>query len=138
MSSDREGGGRAFPLSVTMSSAGDYVHGFDGMSLRDYFAAKAIVIVARQADLDNAGTPELAAACYEFADQLLEERESPLLERTSQQLRADLAENRASRYEVLLRTVVDQCNKADIEEHGELRAALAAATLQLEEDEVPF
>ena len=111
---------------------------YPGMSLRDYFAAKAIAIVARQADLDNAGTPELAAACYEFADQLLEERETPLLERTSQALRADLADERASRYESMLRAVCSACDRGDVGQTDELREALAVAKAQLADDEVPF
>jgi hypothetical protein len=131
-------GGPAFPVPV--APYGNDLRASDepGMSLRDFFAAHAIAIVARQADLDNAGTPELAAACFEFADQLLEERETPLLESTSQQLRADLADDRASRYEVLLRAVCAACDKGDVGQTDELRAALAAANKQLADDEVPF
>lgn len=128
-------GGPAFPREDYQA---DDAPGQRGMSMRDYFAAKAIAIVARQADLDNAGTPELAAACYEFADQLLEERETPLLERTSHELRADLADNRASRYEVLLRRLCDACDKGDVGQTDALRTVLDAANAQLRDDEIPF
>lgn len=138
MSGDRLDGGTAFPCpDLGEMQFGDRT-AYPGMSLRDFFAAHAIAIVARQADLDNAGTPELAAACYEFADQLLEERETPILERTSEKLRADLSDDRASRYEVLLRAVLAACDKGDVGQTTELRAALAAANAQLAEDEIPF
>lgn len=138
MSGDRLDGGTAFPCpDLGEMQFGDRT-AYPGMSLREFFAAHAIAIVARQADLDNAGTPELAAACFEFADQLLEERETPLLERTSQELRANLADDRASRYEVLLRAVCAACDKGDIGQTDELRVALEAANKQLDDDEAPF
>lgn len=134
-------GGPAFPQPFAITPAGDVAeNGADtaGMTLRDFFAAHSIAIVARQADLDNAGTPELAAACFEFADQLLEERETPLLERSSQALRADLANDRASRYETLLRMVCMACDAGDVGQTDGLRVALAEANKQLADDEIPF
>lgn len=138
MSGDRLDGGTAFPCpDLGEMQFGDR-SAYPGMSLRDFFAAHAIALVARQADLDNAGEPEMAAACFEFADQMLEERETPLLERTSQKLRADLADDRASRYELLLRAVCAACDKGDVGQTDELRVTLAAANKQLDDDEIIF
>lgn len=60
----------AFPSHGSM---GEVVQ--DGMTLRDYFAAKAMVYVAGTAELDHVGPTELAAACYEHADAMLHARQ---------------------------------------------------------------
>lgn len=39
-------GGPAFPESIAIGPAGDVYPGMGGMSLRDYFAAQAIVVCA--------------------------------------------------------------------------------------------
>ena len=44
------------------------------MTLRDYFAAKAMPFVAGLAELDHTGPIEWAAACYEVADEMLKAR----------------------------------------------------------------
>jgi len=56
----------AFPSHGAM---GEVVQ--EGMTLRDYFAAKAMVYVAGTAELDHVGPAELAAACFEHADAML-------------------------------------------------------------------
>jgi hypothetical protein len=49
----------------------------DGMTLRDYFAAKAMSFVPGQAELNHTGPREWAAACYEMADAMLAARAQP-------------------------------------------------------------
>ena len=64
--SDANTGGPAFP--VTTSCAPDY----DGMTLRDYFAAKAM-----QMTFPLCGTKTTAAEeCYRIADAMLKAREA--------------------------------------------------------------
>lgn len=63
----KETGGPAFPLPNTPSS---WTSG-QGMTLRDYFAAKAM-----QGLMDAAmPMPEIAEAAYEMADSMLKARE---------------------------------------------------------------
>jgi len=59
----------AFPSHGTM---GEVVE--RGMSMRDYFAAKALVIVAAAGGIDHIGPQECASAAYEIADAMLAER----------------------------------------------------------------
>jgi len=68
MSDPRDDGGRAFP-----TSSDDYD---PGMSLRDYFAALALVgvVQARVAAGLDAGQESIAEECYELADALLAAR----------------------------------------------------------------
>jgi hypothetical protein len=71
----RDNGGAAFPRPFSIDTEGDYqvaVAAQNGMSLRDYFAAKAI----QWARMGNAVTdPEaLAKYCYQIADAMLEAR----------------------------------------------------------------
>jgi hypothetical protein len=76
-------GGMAFPGSALYDPSREQVnvaqaYGADpGMSLRDYFAAKALPIVAGIADLDNVGCLDVALAAYEWADAMLQARETP-------------------------------------------------------------
>jgi hypothetical protein len=62
-------GGSAFPISGS-----EYRH-TQGMTLRDYFAAKALQGVVGNPGLDM-GREELAAWAYKMADTLLEAREA--------------------------------------------------------------
>lgn len=48
----------------------------EGMTLRDYFAAKAMPLVAEIAELEHTGPNEWAAACYEIADAMLKARQA--------------------------------------------------------------
>lgn len=68
-------GGPAFPDSVAVGPAGD-VYGSTGMTLRDYFAAKALSGMASQFH-DGWTAPGLAKAVYELADAMLAERNKP-------------------------------------------------------------
>ena len=67
--SDIKTGGPAFP--VFPETGGGHAAAFQGMSLRDYFAAKAMqgVIAA-----ENYRTHELAQYAYEVADAMLKAR----------------------------------------------------------------
>lgn len=73
----------AFPPAITSTAAGDVYHGYDGMTLRDWFAGQAIGEAARHAfDNMDAGVnlgklPEEWAAqiAYRLADELLAARE---------------------------------------------------------------
>ena len=114
----------------------EYKSSHEGMTMRDYFAAKAIPMVSRMADLDNAGTPELAAACYEFADALLEERWSPMVERENARMAADAQHARAERFRVALEKLH---RTASLGLHGdEFSLSLLEAGELLEDDEIPF
>lgn len=64
-------GGPAFPVP----DSDDY-HAAPGMSLRDYFAAKALASLLVDSELD--GPPhEFARAAYDYADAMLDAREVP-------------------------------------------------------------
>jgi hypothetical protein len=80
--SERDNGGPAFPevRSELRGDQGDYhteIFSDGGMTLRDYFAAKAMAALLATpignwpADL---GSPSVAAAAYEQADAMLKER----------------------------------------------------------------
>jgi hypothetical protein len=70
MPSERPDGGPAFPAEGGHDSG---LHPAPGMSLRDYFAAAALVPVMRWRDGDP--LPRIAAMAYEFADAMLKARE---------------------------------------------------------------
>ena len=71
-------GGTAFPARIYVSP--DVSHYTEGMTLRDYFAAKALqamlAMPETQISMKNEKiTPKnIAGACYEWADLLLEAR----------------------------------------------------------------
>ena len=68
--SDAKTGGPAFPQQVLY--AGDGSTWFDGVTLRDYFAAKAM-----HGLMDAAmPMPEIAKAAYDMADAMLKARQS--------------------------------------------------------------
>ena len=68
MSNEQEDGGPAFPHSRLGSDS-------DGMSLRDYLAAKAMAAMLSLEDVHlNYGESELAKWSYQQADAMLEER----------------------------------------------------------------
>lgn len=76
----KDTGGPAFPIVELCS--GDTIGSFYGMTLRDYFAAKALVVIADMAakglhDIKRAnGTAEqsIASDAYALADAMLAER----------------------------------------------------------------
>lgn len=66
-------GGHAFPTLMTANS-----HSTPGMSLRDYFAGKALQMIVIN---DTSGRPEnfrelYSKGAYEWADAMIEARES--------------------------------------------------------------
>lgn len=71
-------GGPAFPAKLTgpceafgLRADSNHVIEFHGMTLRDYFAAKAM----EQVDWSNTGINAGAETCYEVADAMLKARE---------------------------------------------------------------
>ncbi len=76
--SEKPDGGPAFPVNkVYTDRDGDICsEGIAGMTLRDYFAAKALQSLARDfAYCDPNYQKQLAKVSYEIADMMLEERE---------------------------------------------------------------
>lgn len=61
----------AFPPAITCTAAGDVYHGYDGMSLRDYFAGQAITICLKDMSLP---VSEWAREAYKIADAMLAHR----------------------------------------------------------------
>ncbi len=61
-------GGPAFPTTGVVI---DYAISYDGMTLRDYFAAKAMAELIEKHDLDK----DVARFAYQIADAMLAERE---------------------------------------------------------------
>jgi hypothetical protein len=73
----KDDGGPAFPVLHTIDGnwAKEPLSEFRGMTLRDYFAAKAMAGVLASADPgDETDQPVLAKWCYRMADAMLEER----------------------------------------------------------------
>jgi hypothetical protein len=72
-------GGAAFPTPRFMVDDESRILGFsihtDGMSLRDYFAAKAMQAFESRQDLDDIPALNKANRCYRIADAMLKARE---------------------------------------------------------------
>jgi len=71
-------GGPAFPTPSGWNHEGKWVQDscdFNGMTLRDYFAAKAMPIAATFYDTSDEVCNEAAAWCYKMADAMLKARE---------------------------------------------------------------
>lgn len=70
-------GGAAFPRPHSDCTGADCIHSQEGMSLRDYFAAKAMqAIVVRSENLSTADRVQHAANdAYVMADAMLNARE---------------------------------------------------------------
>lgn len=66
----RNDGGPAFPNRETKDTLGRW----DGMSLRDYFAAKALPFVLTELG-DGQGSGDAACDAYRIADAMLKARE---------------------------------------------------------------
>ena len=60
----------AFPVPSVLNSNGDPIVGTRGMSLRDYFAAKAMQGLC----VNNTVSQDMAKAAYAMADAMLKER----------------------------------------------------------------
>jgi hypothetical protein len=72
-------GGQAFPVPVAFTPLGHEVVGYEGQSLRDYFAAKALpALIAEMADVEcddiHARASGLASEAYIYADAMLAAR----------------------------------------------------------------
>ncbi len=67
---DKNNGGPAFPLQ---SISPEHIPGYSGMTLRDYFAAKAMQGFAA-CDIDWSSTDAMAAAAYRWADTMIAAR----------------------------------------------------------------
>lgn len=70
-----ENGGPAFPVDLSYEKNGE-AHRFvaDGMTLRDYFAAKAMQSCLSGKDRDEFTANEWATFAYDMADAMLEAR----------------------------------------------------------------
>ena len=70
-------GGPAFPVPDSHDANGQVQYGCNGMTLRDYFAAKALQgMMANQSVLDNSSSqPWMASAAFWIADAMLAARE---------------------------------------------------------------
>lgn len=81
MSTQPDDGGPAFPVADTVHSSGQVQYGFNGMSLRDYFAGQALAgleayagsIIFREG---QTSTQLIAQASYEMADAMLAARKT--------------------------------------------------------------
>lgn len=82
---EKNDGGPAFPRTAADPDWGGGTESFEGMSLRDYFAAKAVVgiwsneswvhVLITKAENKGLSTARGIAKCaYELADAMLEER----------------------------------------------------------------
>jgi hypothetical protein len=73
--SEIKDGGQAFPLPITLSAEGHEHIAYPGMTLRDYFAAKAMlgIIIGNRAD-ESALTIGAAKDAYAVADAMLRAR----------------------------------------------------------------
>ena len=73
MSNTNTNGGPAFPV---YDDHGRYVNG-GGMTLRDYFAGRAMQSYLLDKDRDSFTFEQWAQASYEMADAMLKARETP-------------------------------------------------------------
>ena len=65
--SDRDDGGQAFP-GFDQGNSGDF-----GMTLRDWFAGQALIVVYDEIR-EGSGYDEIAEASYDLADAMIQER----------------------------------------------------------------
>lgn len=74
--SKKEDGGNAFPLPCSATIDGGVHWGEEGMTLRDYFAAKAMqgMIATHVDSSDYPSRSTIANLAYEYADAMLEAR----------------------------------------------------------------
>lgn len=74
----KDNGGPAFPIPLNPGESYQGHHIADGMTLRDYFAAKAmqgIISAMDSAQYNYTGADKVAEDAYAFADAMLKERE---------------------------------------------------------------
>jgi len=70
----KETGGPAFPSASIKTKEGIDVWGEGGMTLRDYFAAKAMQSLMWDKDLNLDNRADVAEVAYAYADEMLEAR----------------------------------------------------------------
>lgn len=78
MTEEIKDGGQAFPQPIAVSPMGDCYPAYPGMTLRDYFAAKAVSAVIGAIMKDeghNWTSKDFAREAYEIADSMLAARE---------------------------------------------------------------
>jgi len=74
--SDIKDGGSAFPLSVAISPICDEHIAYTGMSLRDYFAAKAMHALLSNPSSVGINGETISKAAYGVANRMLDAREA--------------------------------------------------------------
>ena len=67
-------GGSAFPISDTHHPNGQVQYGCSGMTLRDYFASKAMQGFAADESMGTAIATDIAKLAYQLADAMIAER----------------------------------------------------------------
>ena len=73
MSKKTKTGGPAFPTETIHKISSDgYI--YEGMTMRDYFAAQALTGILANTSDKCASTSTIASCCYEFADAMLKAR----------------------------------------------------------------
>jgi hypothetical protein len=76
----RNEGGPAFPRPLSSLSSEEVAIDQEGMTLRDYFAARALPVLMKQADVQvehpwDVWAKRVSEMAYEMADAMLAERE---------------------------------------------------------------
>lgn len=72
---DKKTGGPAFPVTLQPGEMYKHHAEFDGMTLRDYFAAKAMQGFSAAPDMNCVPLKEVARQAYDIADAMLEARD---------------------------------------------------------------
>lgn len=76
MSGQIDNGGPAFPRGSTLRPDGSiWTVSQEGMSLRDWFAGKALAAMINREDLDDYSPTGLAGDAYRYADAMIAARE---------------------------------------------------------------
>lgn len=70
---DKDTGGPAFP-TTEFNHAGQIIPGSDGMTMRDYFAAKALQRFIGTEDENGMRYDQVSKVCYMYADAMLKAR----------------------------------------------------------------
>ena len=77
MSNTNINGGPAFPIPLHPGQSWQEMAPCDGMTLRDYFAGRAMQSYLLDKDRDSFTFEQWAQASYEMADAMLKARETP-------------------------------------------------------------
>ena len=71
-----DNGGPAFPTENGRQVGPDAYH-YEGISTRDYFAAKAMASILNQPEWEEMQLKDVASWAYEYADAMIAERNKP-------------------------------------------------------------